>query len=232
MGWPQAALAGRSGPHLAFGAPVGSSLADEDDAKLPVLSTWQSPEPPSTRDWILRQLKAGALGLVLGLAVVVPSVLWLTGRLGGQQHQEARSGGMPVAAASLTQPEPSPQRDAAMPSIQQAETAPVLVTTPKPVLRPPSEEKEAVDPAEELLARAEGLVGDGEMLLAREVLGASVLENNPKAAFALAETFDPNILAATGARGVRAEVERARTLYAKALSGGIALAQRRLDALR
>ena len=69
------------------------------------------------------------------------------------------------------------------------------------------------------------------MVRAREILSDSTLANDPKAAFALAETFDPNILAATGAQGARAEVERARMLYSKALAGGVIAAKRRLDAL-
>jgi hypothetical protein len=85
--------------------------------------------------------------------------------------------------------------------------------------------------ADELLNRAHGFISDGNMLRAREILSESVLADNPKAAFALAETFDPNILAATGAQGARAEVERARMLYGKALAGGVAAARKRLDAL-
>ena len=50
--------------------------------------------------------------------------------------------------------------------------------------------------------------------------------------FALAETYDPNMLAAWGTRGVAADVAKARALYRKALSLGAERAQVRLDALR
>jgi TPR repeat protein len=50
--------------------------------------------------------------------------------------------------------------------------------------------------------------------------------------FALAETYDPNMLAAWGTRGVTADVARARALYQKALGLGVASAQNRLDALK
>ncbi|MET0568044.1 MAG: hypothetical protein ABWZ74_03110 [Hyphomicrobiaceae bacterium] len=83
-----------------------------------------------------------------------------------------------------------------------------------------------------MLERAREMIGDGNMLRAREILGDALLADNPRGAFALAETYDPNILAATGARDVRAEVERARTLYAKALAGGVAAAENRLNALK
>ena len=50
--------------------------------------------------------------------------------------------------------------------------------------------------------------------------------------FALAETYDPNMLAAWGSRGVAADVAKARALYRKALNLGVANAQNRLEALK
>ena len=50
--------------------------------------------------------------------------------------------------------------------------------------------------------------------------------------FALAETYDPNMLAAWGTRGVAADAAKARTLYRKAFGLGVARAQNRLDALK
>jgi hypothetical protein len=96
----------------------------------------------------------------------------------------------------------------------------------------PDPEKRRREEVDGLLERAREMIGDGNMLRAREILGDALLADNPHGAFALAETYDPNILAATGARDVRAEVERARTLYAKALAGGVAAAENRLNALK
>lgn len=76
------------------------------------------------------------------------------------------------------------------------------------------------------------MIGDGNMVRAREILGDAMLADDPHGLFALAETYDPNILAATGARDVRAEAGRARMLYAKALAGGVAAAEKRLNALK
>jgi hypothetical protein len=50
--------------------------------------------------------------------------------------------------------------------------------------------------------------------------------------FALAETYDPNMLTAWGVRGVAADIARARALYRKALSFGVATAHARLEALK
>ena len=50
--------------------------------------------------------------------------------------------------------------------------------------------------------------------------------------FAMAETYDPNVLAKWGTRGVAADIARARALYRKALSLGVASALGRLEALK
>ena len=66
---------------------------------------------------------------------------------------------------------------------------------------------------------------------ARELLSGDGSPSAPLL-FALAETYDPNMLAAWGSRGVSADVQRARALYAKALDLGFGRAMARLDALR
>lgn len=191
---------------------------------MPIPSTWREPTGAAPAGWLVRQLKAGLLGLALGLVAVVPTVLWLTGRLDA-----------PVAGLQLfsffggSHGRADPER-----AVATGNTAPVLITAPKPADRvavPAAAEKDNADLVDELLNRAHGFIADGNMQRAREILSDSVLIDNPKAAFALAETFDPNILAATGAQGARAEVERARMLYGKALAGGVAAARKRLDAL-
>ncbi|MET0569702.1 MAG: hypothetical protein ABWZ74_11540 [Hyphomicrobiaceae bacterium] len=209
-----------SGPH-------GFYLdADEDgEERMPILSTWREPLAATQAGWLARQVKAALLGLVLGLVAVIPSVLWLTGRFDAQV-----AGLQPFSVPDVSHGRSSTDRAAAARS-----DAPARIITPAPVERPTvsiaSEKVDAAEAVEELLSRAQGFITDGNMARAREILSDSALANNPKAAFALAETFDPNILAATGAQGARAEVERARMLYSKALAGGVIAAKRRLDAL-
>jgi hypothetical protein len=48
---------------------------------------------------------------------------------------------------------------------------------------------------------------------------------------ALAETFDPNVLAAWGIRGQTADPRIARDLYSKAHMIGVPMARQRLEAL-
>jgi hypothetical protein len=220
----------------------------DDDEHLPLPSAFRAaPEKP--RSWLLHQLKAGLFGLVLGLALVVPTVFWMTGRLGdisailGADMKLSADvvDAHPVETGSRAVTSETGSRAATSEIASRAvvkETASRAVasvgpiaTSPEPDARPTPEEKRQND-AEDLLKRAQGMIGDGNMVRAREILSDAVLAENPRGLFALAETYDPNILAATGARDVRAEVERARMLYAKALAGGVAAAENRLNALK
>lgn len=84
----------------------------------------------------------------------------------------------------------------------------------------------------DVLALADRMVASGELDAARELLAGAVADGAPEAMLALAETFDPNVLAAWGVRGSRANTDRARTLYEGALAAGLQQARRRLDALQ
>src|SRR5262249_58490892 len=85
--------------------------------------------------------------------------------------------------------------------------------------------------AMKLIARAIALLGQGNIGAARTVLERAVENGNAEASFMLAETYDPAILSAWGARGTRGEVTKAREFYAKAYAGGIVEAKDRLQAL-
>jgi hypothetical protein len=204
-----------------------TELPYEDDEPLAMPSAFR-PTPVKQASWLLHQLKAGLLGLALGLVLVLPTVLWLTGRF-GDTFATSRSAAVHKPAA-MQKADVVPVRsvetiERAVASVDQ------LATSPPPVVRA-DPEKRRQEEAEGLLKRAQEMIGDGNMVRAREILGDVVLAENPRGLFALAETYDPNILAATGARDVKAEVERARMLYAKALAGGVAAAGNRLDALK
>lgn len=92
--------------------------------------------------------------------------------------------------------------------------------------RPPLSVEDAI-----LLERAEDLLLRGEVEAARRLLTESANGGNRNARFALAETFDPNILASRGMRIPIADASTARTLYAQALAAGDARAQLRLEGL-
>jgi hypothetical protein len=82
-----------------------------------------------------------------------------------------------------------------------------------------------------LLARAKALVAEGNIRAARDVLERVAEMGSAQAIFALAETFDPKVLATWRTRGTQGDVTKARELYARAYDGGIKAAKDRSDAL-
>jgi hypothetical protein len=83
-----------------------------------------------------------------------------------------------------------------------------------------------------LLERCEGLIAKGDMAGARQELLRAADDGSVSARFALAETFDPNVLAAWGLRERVADVGAARSLYVEAMSAGDPRAAGRIEALR
>jgi hypothetical protein len=84
----------------------------------------------------------------------------------------------------------------------------------------------------DLIAQALRRIESGDVAGAREMLAAAVDDTQGLVSFTLAETYDPHMLAAWGARGVVADVVRARAFYRKALNLGVASAYERLEALK
>ena len=66
------------------------------------------------------------------------------------------------------------------------------------------------------MSRASLLLGQGNIGTARIVLERAAETGSAPALFALAETYDPAILAAWGTFGTQGDVAKARELYAKA----------------
>ena len=82
------------------------------------------------------------------------------------------------------------------------------------------------------LEMARKTIKAGDMDSARVMLAKLASQGNTDAIFALAETFDPNVLAAWGTHGEEADSEKARMFYSMALSQGIDRAAGRLQALQ
>ena len=76
------------------------------------------------------------------------------------------------------------------------------------------------------------MIAGGDMTGARLELARAASTGSANARFALAETFDPNVLAAWGLRERVADVGAARTLYEQALAAGDQRAANRIEALR
>jgi hypothetical protein len=110
-------------------------------------------------------------------------------------------------------------------------TVPVTQTPAAAVSEPPTAADQDKAEATRLIARASALLGQGNIGAARIVLERAAENDNARASFMLAETYDPIVLSAWGTYGTRGEAAKARELYAKAHSGGIREAKDRLDAL-
>jgi hypothetical protein len=93
------------------------------------------------------------------------------------------------------------------------------------------ERVEAKDDGRQALKLAERLIAQGDIAGAREILARVAAEGTPLALLSLAETYDPNVLAAWGVRSAEADTERARHLYTSALVAGVEQARRRLETL-
>ena len=231
-------------------APTGGGLQlteQHDDEPMPIPSTWRQPVTSDDDRWYRQQVGAAVLGLVAGLVVVVPAVLWLSGWLGGPQTRTAASRQPAADQGPIKTAEVKPVKVTVRP-VERTETASQYATAavdprvqaepPRPVVEQtpiaiPVPRAEPPRPRiEDLLVQVERRIENGDINGAREILVAVEGTAPGPAAFALAETYDPNMLAAWGTRGVAADVAKAKALYVRALDLGVSRAQMRLEQLR
>ncbi len=112
-----------------------------------------------------------------------------------------------------------------------AATAAAAPTPDAPVGRAGVEPAVPAGRQREMLAHSRRLVGRGEIERARTLLARAAANGRPGAKFALAETFDPNMLAAWGQTEPVGDVDTAREFYQQAQAAGDQRAQQRIDAL-
>ena len=228
-------------PQARHSDPVEPELPP-DDEPMPIPSTWREPAVSDDQRWYRQQMGAAFLGLVAGLMIVVPSVLWLSGRigplkLGAPAEHEATISGEKASDFKTVKVQVRP---VPVPAEKRVESAAQYVT------RPPSD-RQATETVsltssdarmaearrvEEILSQAARRVNSGDVIGARDMLAAAEDGAQGPVTFALAETYDPNMLAAWGSRGVTSDVVRARALYRKALELGVTKANMRLEALK
>jgi len=241
---------------LSYKAPRGTSLVPSmdfsaDDEPMPIPSTWREPAQSDDR-WLRQQMGATLLGLCAGLLVVVPIVLWLSGWLGEAQKSrpqrsaeptltpiEPRAGEVKTVKVQVRPVERTPQtaaqyvtgsidgRAGAEPPRLEPIAAVPVARAPEPATRP-----EPARQVDDRLAEARHRIESGDVSGARDILSAAEGNAPGPISFALAETYDPNMLAAWGTRGAIADVARAKALYHKSLGLGMARAQARLEALQ
>ncbi len=182
-------------------------------------------------------LRMTAIGFLVGCVVALPSAVLLSGRAGffagsltvGDDAPPKLAIGSSHAPAVL--PVSTPKADSAPPSAGPVPTA-RTVKTHRIEVEPSEFElaEKAQRALEEKVETARALLSRGQVERAREIIYDD--RASPEAAFVLAETYDPNVLASLNLQNVRAEVERARRLYSQALVGGIVAARKRLEGLQ
>lgn len=232
-------------------AEPGLGEVSADDEPMPIPSTWREPSYDDDRSY-RQQMGAALLGLAAGLMIVVPTVLWMSGWFEARRSNPAT----PHMAAAIepkiaevrtmkVQVHPVEKPEAAASQYVTGSVAPrgTIETVPAVADQPAASAlaaKFAEPPAtdaqahhhNDLIAQASRRLENGDVLGAREMLASAEDGGQGPVLFALAETYDPNMLAAWGTRGVAADVARARALYRKALSLGVASAHGRLEALK
>jgi hypothetical protein len=162
------------------------------------------------------QVAMGVVGYVAGLALVVPAVFWLVGQGSGA-----------VGTSPSSQPSLSTTIRSDAAAVRPAARVPAPVPSPSISLAPPA----ATAGLPLILNAAREEIRVGRIASARRLLEPAELAESGEARFMLAETYDPNVLAALGATGVIAETSMARRHYEAASRLGIEAAARRLEAL-
>ncbi len=105
--------------------------------------------------------------------------------------------------------------------------SPVIANSSEPSPLPPPISLDELS----LLEKCETMIAAGDMPGARQELAVAANNGSVNARFALAETFDPNVLAAWGLRDRVADVGAARVLYDQAMNAGDPRAAARIAAL-
>ena len=241
---------------LSYKVPRGTSLVPSvdlsaDDEPMPIPSTWREPAQADDR-WLRQQMGATLLGLCAGLLVVVPIVLWLSGWLGEAQKSrpqrsaepsltpiEPRTGEVKTVKVQVRPVDRAPQTAAQYVTGSIDARAAVEPPRPEPIAMlpvakapEPATRREPVRQVDDRIAEARQRIESGDVSGARDILSAAEGNAPGPISFALAETYDPNMLAAWGTRGAIADVARAKALYHKSLGFGMARAQARLEALQ
>jgi hypothetical protein len=224
-------------------ASPGMLIAEphHDDEPMPIPSTWRQPMLSDDDRWYRQQLGAAALGLIAGLIVVVPAVLWLSGFLGGPQKGPRAAvaetpSAVKIAEVKRVKVDSPPKADPPAPEERvipaprpETRTASALPLPTKAAPPPPPRVEPVRSRTEELLKEAKLRLDGGDVKGAREILDAPETASSGAMMFMLAETYDPSMLAIWQTRGlITADPQKARYLYQKALALGDNRAEQRL----
>jgi hypothetical protein len=140
----------------------------------------------------------------------------------------------PASPASPVAPSPVVARPEQALALAPSSQAPSPTPSSPTTVAPPMPAVQALDPAEiaAFLNRAQELISAGDWFSARLLLRHATKAQNARAAFVLAQTYDPLVLKQRDPTAPAADVEAARNWYERAREWGAPDAQRQLDALQ
>jgi len=137
--------------------------------------------------------------------------------------QEAQPAPVEVASAKADQPMGNRASLAPSPPVREQKAAPAEAAPPA---RPLS-----ADEIETLLEQGRKFLSVGDFVSARTLFGRIAEARDARGALALAETYDPILIAKSGVKGITPDIAKAREWYAKAQDLGSPDAGSRLGAL-
>ena len=146
---------------------------------------------------------------------------------------------MPAPAPTSTPAAAAPTAEPITPGAVEAAKSPAATVAAPPAARvdvAASPEPQGVQhlPAQEiaeLIARGDAFLGRGDIVSARLFYERAAEAGDGQAALLTGETFDPNLLARTGLRGMRGDAAKAAEWYRRAVVLGVADAETLLKAL-
>jgi hypothetical protein len=217
-------------------APTNSeeSAACQDDEAMPSLSAWYRPASDEQDRRADQQLYAAGLGLVAALALVVATLLWLGGWFDISRSSKVREFAPAIEKPAQLGEGATRRSLAASPELARRDDiiSPGFRSAPRVLHRPAAAATTPKPPPELLVQEAVRRIERGDVSGARDLLASAGNDPRGLVPFALAETYDPNMLAAWGTRGIAPDIEKAKGLYGEALSLGYVGARQRLDFLK
>jgi hypothetical protein len=229
---PEVVLPGNAPPVPPLPPASEASATRRGDAPVPSLSARQGTASEEQSGWVRQRVYAGGLGLIIGLALIAAGLLWLAGQVGSSRKSEVHEAapideepanlGEGANWSSVAKPELAPREDLISPSPSEASG----------VLDRPATAATLRASSEPLVQEARQRIERGDVAGARDLLANADTDRSGVVLFTLAETYDPNMLAAWGMRGISPDIDKAKGLYSAALSLGYAAARQRLDALQ
>jgi hypothetical protein len=206
-------------------APTSQSVAEKRESR---------PASSYGDRGLRQQTLAAALGLIAGLAAVAATLLWLGGWLGAIRKPKVGEPAPAIDASGQATVDAVPPSPTAKPgSVSRDDTnSPARHGAPGDPTTPAVGGTEPKPSVDNLVQEAVRRIESGDVAGARKLLAG--VGNDPRglAQFTLAETYDPNMLAAWGARDIAPDLAKAKALYGEALSLGYARAGERLNALK